>query len=255
MKVFSQKSQSAVEFITLASFMLLVVVGFIAVISSNLLAAREEGSKKTAEDIADFAYREIETAKSVNDGYVRVFSMPQAVNGIEYSISITDNRELTVNYMDNEFVKFLPANVTGNISKGANLITRKKGIVYINATSVQLPYQLLVLMMIGNGSNTISFSDQGNVILKGVLSSNSNPSESTSDEFVVKNSAGAVTAVVKLDTGNMEIRGSLLQNQASLNPSSSSNFIVRDNSGNVIVYIDDSGNFYLKGALTQNGSP
>ena len=62
-KKFFCKSQSAIEFVSLASFMLLIVLGFLAVTSSNMLQAKEEGNRKTAEDIAEFAYREIDIAK------------------------------------------------------------------------------------------------------------------------------------------------------------------------------------------------
>ena len=127
-----RKSQSAVEFIVLASFMLLVILGFFAVTSSSVLEAREERDKKIAEDIADFAYREIELAKSVNDGYMRVFVMPQTVNGIDYSIRIIDDRELAVNYLGFEYIKFLPSNVTGDIVKGNNKISKNNGVIYIN---------------------------------------------------------------------------------------------------------------------------
>ena len=127
------KSQSSMEFIILASFMLLVLLGFFSIASSKMLEAREEGNRKIAEDIADFAYKEIETAKSVNDGYTRIFSMPQAVNGADYSITITDNTELTVNYLGYEHVSFLPSNVTGNIIKGSNKISKNNGIISINS--------------------------------------------------------------------------------------------------------------------------
>lgn len=127
-----KKSQSAMEFIILASFMLLVILGFFAITSSRMLEARGEGNRKIAEEIADFAYREIEIAKSVNDGYERVFGMPQNVNGVNYSIKIVDNRELVVDYLGNEHVKFLPSNVTGNIVKGNNKITKSNGIVFVN---------------------------------------------------------------------------------------------------------------------------
>src|SRR3989338_1107327 len=98
---FKLKSQSATEFIVLASFMLLIILGFFAVTSSRLLEAREEGNKKIAKDIADYAYREIEIAKSLNNGYLRIFSMPRSVNGVNYSIDIIDDRELVVNYLGN----------------------------------------------------------------------------------------------------------------------------------------------------------
>ena len=134
-KKFFRKSQSAIEFVSLASFMLLVVLGFLAVTSSNMLQAKEEGNRKTAEDIADFAYREIDMAKSVNNGYIRVFNMPQTVNGVDYTITVIDNRELIVNYLDYEFVRFLPSNVTGTLSRGTNKVWKLQGVVYINNTS------------------------------------------------------------------------------------------------------------------------
>lgn len=126
------KSQSALEFIVLTSFMLLVVLGLFAVTSTRMLEASEEGNRKTAEDIADYAYREIEIAKSVNDGYTRIFEMPQTVNGVNYSIQIVDNREIVVNYLGYEHVKFLPVNVTGNILKGSNKISKGNGITSLN---------------------------------------------------------------------------------------------------------------------------
>jgi len=120
------------EFVILASFMLLVILGFFSLASSKMTDARQEGNRKTAEDVAEFAYREIETAKSVNDGYSRIFEMPQTINGINYSIAIIDSRELVVKYLDEEYVKFLPVNVTGNILKGSNRIAKTDGIVSIN---------------------------------------------------------------------------------------------------------------------------
>ena len=128
----SRKSQSAVEFISLATFMLLVIVGFFAITSSKILESKEEGNREIAADIADFAYREIDIAKSVNDGYTRVFSMPQTVNGVNYSIKITDNRELVVDYLGYEHVRFLPSNVTGAIVKGSNKISKNNGLIALN---------------------------------------------------------------------------------------------------------------------------
>ena len=133
LKIYNKlKSQSAMEFVMLASFMLLVVLGFFAVTSSKLLEAKEEGNRQIAEDIAEFAYREIEIAKSVNDGYTRFFSVPQTVNGADYTIGIIDNRELVVNYLEKEHIKFLPQNVTGNIVKGSNKVSKINGVVLVN---------------------------------------------------------------------------------------------------------------------------
>lgn len=128
----NSKSQSATEFIVLAAFMLLVVFGFFAVASSKILNTRDEQNQKIAQDIADLAYNEIETAKSLNDGYTRTFVMPQDVNNVNYSISIIDNRELSVSYLGYEYVRFLPSNTTGNILKGNNRISKNNGVIALN---------------------------------------------------------------------------------------------------------------------------
>ncbi|MBI2660209.1 hypothetical protein HYX07_03545 [Candidatus Woesearchaeota archaeon] len=120
------------EFVILASFMLLVILGFFSLASSRMIEARVEGNRKISEDIAKFAYREVEIAKSVNDGYSRVFEIPQSVNGVNYTLSVIDGRELVVNYLDEEYVQFLPINVTGNILKGSNRIAKINGIILIN---------------------------------------------------------------------------------------------------------------------------
>ena len=125
-------AQSATEFIILTSFMFLVIVGFFALVSSKVLEAKEQTNLKIAQDIADFAYREIEIAKSLNDGYTRHFVMPKTVNGIKYNINIIDNKELIVNYTGYEYIKFLPANVSGKIKKGLNKISKNMTLIYIN---------------------------------------------------------------------------------------------------------------------------
>lgn len=105
-------------------------------------------------------------------------------------------------------------------------------------------------------SNTISFNDHGDIILKGMLKQNAMPVLTSDDEFIAKDKAGNPVAVVNLATGNMVIKGSLFENQPSLIPSRASNdFIVKDTNGNVVSYMDESGNLYLKGLLVENGNP
>ena len=252
-----RKSQSAIEFISLATFMLLVILGFFAITSSKILESKEEGNREIAADIADFAYREIEIAKSVNDGYTRVFSMPRTVNGVNYSIKITDNRELAVDYLGYEHVRFLPSNVTGNLTKGTNMISKANGVIFINGSQIEISPFLTILLMKNNNINAIGFDNSGNVILRGGLQQNiANPQITGDDEFIFRDSNGNNVAVINLVNGNMFIKGSLQENQASLTPSAfSSDFIVKAQNGNVIAYFDESGNLYLKGTLTQNGNP
>jgi len=242
------KSQSAIEFIVLVSFMLIVIIGLFAVTSSRTSESQEEGNRKIAEDIASLAYKEIEIAKSANDGYTRIFAMPGTVSGVLYEIKIIDKIELIVNYLDYEHVRFLPANVTGNISIGLNQIKKIDGVIYF----VEIESQFV---MRNEAFNVILFKNNGNVVLKGTLTEETNPVSTLDDEFIFKDIGGNIVALINLNTGNMFITGKLFERQF-LDPSPSSNdFVVKNPFGNVISYLDESGNFYVKGTLTQNGNP
>ncbi len=104
------------------------------------------------------------------------------------------------------------------------------------------------------GGTAASFSESGGASLKGTLTSNAIPVDSSQDEFIVKDETGNAVALVNMGNGNMALRGNVFQSQPSLSPASG-DFIVRDSAGNAVSYIDSSGNLYLKGVLTQNGNP
>jgi len=257
------KSQSAVEFIVLASFMLLVILGFFAVTSSRVLEAKDEGDRKTAEDIAELAYREVEIAKSVNDGYIRVFSIPQTVNGVNYTINITDNRELSVNYLGNEYVRFLPSDVIGNISKGFNQISKIKGIIYI---SLFEPPQECGDLLDNDLDGKIDLEDAGCANEKDKDETNCGDSICEGGETcVLCNSDCGVcpfpsfiyfrntgSNVAKLDAyGNVVLKGSF-QHNFNPNPGGNDEFIVYSGGEPVAMINLNNGKMFIKGYIYQN---
>ena len=80
---------------------------FFSISSSKVSDSLEQRSEKIAEDIAEYAFREFELAKTVNDGYTRVFSMPPNIDGIDYDIKIIQNVILITypkwTYLSSEF--------------------------------------------------------------------------------------------------------------------------------------------------------
>ncbi|MDP7476439.1 MAG: hypothetical protein QF655_02300 [Candidatus Woesearchaeota archaeon] len=129
------KAQFAIEFIVLIAFMFLIFVGFIAVITSKIIEAKENERQKIAEDIATLARNEINLAKSASNGYSRTFNLPRKIKGIGYDIEIIENRELVVTYIDKEYVSFLPEKVEGNINPGENTIMKESDTVYVNVNT------------------------------------------------------------------------------------------------------------------------
>ena len=134
----TSKSQFAVEFIVLMAFMFLIFLGFIAVITSNVLKTKEKERLEIAENIAAMAKNEIDLAVSASNGYNRSFELPIRVAGSDYEIYIlgngdaTGNKELVVKYADKEHVSFLPQ-VCGDIFVPNNEISKENNVICVNA--------------------------------------------------------------------------------------------------------------------------
>lgn len=130
------KAQFAVEFIVLISFMFLIFLVFLSIITSKITEAKENERQKIAEDIAALVENEIDLAKSVSNGYSRTFKLPNKISGMSYDIEIIENRELVVNYIDKEHVSFLPEKVCGDVflpPVGPNEIDKEEGILCLNS--------------------------------------------------------------------------------------------------------------------------
>ena len=132
MMIKKNKSQFALEFIVLIAFMFLIFVGFFAVVSARILEAKEGENKQIAQSLANLVFDEIKLANSAANGYSRTFNVPSKIKGNTYAISIASNRELTVNYLGNEHVIFLPGNVQGNVNFGQNAISKPNGTVFLS---------------------------------------------------------------------------------------------------------------------------
>ena len=128
-----RKGQFALEFIVLMAVMFLIFVGISASVTNRYLETKELERKALAQAVGDRAFDEIIMASTVVDGFQRSFTLPYRIHGSPYNITIIDNRELVVYYIDQEYVLFLPDNVNGSIIAGRNSIAKHGNVVYINS--------------------------------------------------------------------------------------------------------------------------
>ena len=145
------KTQFAIEFTVLIAFMFMIFLGFIAMITSNVLKSKDKEREGIAEDIAAMAKNEIDLAMSASNGYKRSFELPFKVSGNSYTMHIVQNRELVVKYADKEFVSFLPSakdnagnpvtQVCGDIFVPSNEISKENNIICVNANLDQTQCQ------------------------------------------------------------------------------------------------------------------
>ena len=134
-----RKAQFAIEFIILISFMFLVFLVFMSIISSKILEAKENERQQIAEDIAGLVKNEVQLA--ISNGYSRNFDVPNKIKGMDYDLEIIENRELVVNYIDKEYVSFLPEKVCGDVFIPNNEISKEEGIVCLNSNLDQTQCQ------------------------------------------------------------------------------------------------------------------
>ena len=127
----TKKSQSALEFIIFAfTLFFFMTLFFLALEESTADKVRDE--KKIAfENVAFIIQDEITLATDSVNGYERKFNLPSSINDLDYSATITEGY-VYVRSVDGKYALALPVqNVTGQISKGQNVLRKQGGIVYL----------------------------------------------------------------------------------------------------------------------------
>ena len=125
-----QLGQSAMEFMTLVGFLLLVFTVVTAVIAGDTAHLNKNQIIVSGNDLALKIQKEILLAARVSDGYERNFTLSQKVGNKEYSI-IINGTEVVVRTELQDFWKTIP-HVNGTLKKGSNQIRKQDGIIYIN---------------------------------------------------------------------------------------------------------------------------
>ena len=140
-----KKSQISLEFMLLIGFLLLVFVTFLAIIQYRMVEAIKEKELELLQEVANFARNEINLAATVEDGYYRLFTLPNSVSGKQYTIELTqyneflgldlsfknDNRKIFVNVPSVELLVDVKTDPI-KINPGTNIIMKQEGKVIIN---------------------------------------------------------------------------------------------------------------------------
>jgi hypothetical protein len=108
------RGQSGVEFLVLAGFMAVVLFLFLLLMAD----ARREAVIRSQQDeliaLAGVVQQEIAIASRVYDGYSREFELPTSIGGEPYAIELYDRSELVFSYAKEEYIVYLPVNITFN---------------------------------------------------------------------------------------------------------------------------------------------
>ena len=126
------KSQVALEFVLLlaVAFIMFIVFTASARYRTDTLLSQEEFV--LLKDIAYYTQSEINQASKMQDGYCRMFSIPEKLdNNVNYSIQILNNTLIFASTENYEQVLEIPS-VIGSIQKNNNTLNKTEGIIYLN---------------------------------------------------------------------------------------------------------------------------
>ncbi len=137
-----KKGQTANETAIIIGVMLLFLIAFVAVISDKLVAASENRIRNLADDLADVIDSELSLAASAQDGYSRMFSLPDSLDGKDYGVlfynqSATGSNftqlvvTMSISGVEYSTVRVTPENIEGNISIGDNFVRKQNGMVNV----------------------------------------------------------------------------------------------------------------------------
>lgn len=124
------KAQVSAEFFIFLGLAFLIAIAFEIASLDQLNDFRLQKENEAVKDLALKLQQELLVASTVEDGYVRIFDVPDNVENINYSLS-TQNSTITVESKNSIYIVSIPK-VVGNVSKGANFINKTGGVIHIN---------------------------------------------------------------------------------------------------------------------------
>jgi len=122
--------QVSMEFIFLVGLAFTIMIVFIASTRSEFSDLRSVEERSLVKDVSVMIQHELVMAASVEDGYYRIFNVPDELEGNDYSMYILNNT-LVVYTDDYEYVLNMPS-IVGDIQKGNNTINKTGNVIYLN---------------------------------------------------------------------------------------------------------------------------
>jgi len=127
---FRLKGQVALEFVLLMGIAFMIMVVFSVLAHDSMAGLRQEEEYIALKDLMHTMQGEIITATVVENGYKRIFTVPQTLDGIDYTMYLL-NGYLLGESTNHEYALKV-AEVNGSFVKGGNTIRKEGGIVYLN---------------------------------------------------------------------------------------------------------------------------
>lgn len=129
-KGFRLKGQVALEFVLLIGLAFMIMIVFSALAQDSLVGLRQKEEYIALKDLMHTMQGEIITANIVENGYKRIFTIPQTLDGVTYTMYLLNG--YIIGESTNQEYALKVAEVNGSFVKGGNTIRKQGGVVYLN---------------------------------------------------------------------------------------------------------------------------
>jgi len=125
------KAQAAIEFLTLFSVLLVVLLTISIVTLNSVVTTKKEKEFEIASSICNIISTELEIASKIGDGYWRTLKLPSTIAGKTYNVSVS-GYFIEVSWGENHVVcpSSIPS-VYGVFVPTTNLIRNVKGEIHV----------------------------------------------------------------------------------------------------------------------------
>ena len=124
-------AQVNVEFFIFIGIVFLISVAFGLTSVEQLKDFRNQQESDAVKDLALKLQKELIVAATVEDGYVRSFTIPNNLSNINF-VLMTQNSTISVQSANAFYTVSIPK-IVGNLSKGTNSINKTLGVIYVNS--------------------------------------------------------------------------------------------------------------------------
>jgi hypothetical protein len=124
------KAQISAEFYIFLGLAFLIAIAFEIASLDQLNDFRIQRESDAVKDIALKLQKEVLVAANVEDGYSRIFEVPEELDIANYSLTMNNNT-ISIQSKNGYYIVGIPKAI-GNFTKGTNKISRTGGVIYIN---------------------------------------------------------------------------------------------------------------------------
>ncbi len=128
--IMGRKAQLSLEFTFIIIILLFLTIALVAASGNKLSGFKNEKEIFLLRDTAATVRNEVRIAFAMDSGYVRVFQLPDTLEGDDYTIAI-QNGFISVAVGD-ELIELAVQPVNGTLVKGVNVIRNVDGSVLLN---------------------------------------------------------------------------------------------------------------------------